>query len=170
MRALVHLVLLAVLTACASAPATGPRFTALTAISNDRANIYILRPHNDFGRGVWPNILFNGTKVAGLPDSTYTLVQALPGAYAISTEKSQLVSGGWNIKGDIQVEGGKAYFLMLSRETKKVSTLMPVGAAFIPSNGTQISWEGWVPLDIRDAEPMLTNLDFVKPQIELLMK
>jgi Protein of unknown function (DUF2846) len=168
MRALVYVALLAVVTACASAPASGPRFTKLAAISNDKANIYILRPHNYFGRGVWPNILFNGTKVAGLPDSTYTLVQALPGAYAISTEKSQLISGGWNIKGDIQVEAGKAYFLMLSRETKKVSTLMPAGAAFIPSNGTQVSWEGWVPLDIREAQLILVNLNFVQPQIELL--
>ena len=170
MRAVSYLILFGVLTACATAPATGPRFTTLAAISGDKANIYILRPHNYFGRGVWPNILFNGTKVAGLPDSTYTLVQALPGEYAISTEKSQLISGGWNIQGNIQVEAGKAYFLLLTRETKNLSTLMPVGAGFLPLNGTQISWEGWVPLDIQDALPILAHLDFVRPQIDLLTR
>ena len=156
------------LAACATAPVIGPHFTSLSAQPEDKANIYILRPHVDFGRAVWPNILFNKTKVAALPDSTYTMFRASPGAYSISTERTQLISGGWDIKGDIRVVAGKAYFLVLTRKTKEVSLLIPAGRGFFPVAATDVAWEGWVPLDPRDAPQALAELSFVQPTVESL--
>jgi len=153
---------------CTTVPKDAPLFSGLSPQPLDAANVYLLRPHNDFGYAVSPVVFFNGTKVVTLPDSTYTVFRVPAGVYAITTERAQWWSGGWDVRGELKAENGQAYFLVLDRETKQHSGVVVVGTTPSPTLRTEVLNEGWVPYYREDATRMLARLRFVKPEIKAL--
>lgn len=155
---------------CATAPSDAPLFSGLSPQPSDAANVYLLRPHNHFARWASPIIFFNGTRIVDLPDGTYTMLQVAAGTYSITTERSQVWSGEWDIKGELKVENNHTYFLALIRETTSRPAYFIVGSAPVSVEATYLRTEAWTTYREEDATPILRSLRFVKPETPVLAK
>ena len=167
-RSLLGLLVLA--SGCATVPHDAPLFSGLSPQPSAAANVYLLRPHNDFGRWASPIVFFNGTRIVDLPDGAYTMLQVAAGTYSITTARSQVWSGAWDINGELKAENGHTYFLALIRETTSRPVYFTVGSAPASTQGTYLSTEGWIPYLEEDATRILRSLRFVKPETLVLAK
>jgi len=70
------------------ATASGPKFTPLSKLPEDKATVYIYRPYVFFNSGGYPNIFVNGEKMFSLPISGFGVLTLLPGNYEIMAKGS----------------------------------------------------------------------------------
>lgn len=168
-RSAALLALLLLTSGCATIPEDAPLYAGLFPQTVDAANVYILRPYHDFGRAVSYNVLLNERRVADLPNGTYTMIQVPAGTYSINIPGS-FWSGMKDIKGQITADIGRSYFLALVRQTKEQYGIAVIGTIAVPTHGTEIMWEGWVPYSEKEATRILGPLRFVKPDTPTLSR
>jgi len=112
-----------------SCGATGPYFTKLDQISNDKALVYLYRSDITQGsRNAVPSILFNKKPIVELKNNGYTPISVTPGTYTIETDWGWTARIG-NSKIVDKFEAGKKYFYHFGLENKGLSSLTLLGSA-----------------------------------------
>lgn len=123
------------LAACApTPPPLGQYYQPESLLPADYARVYVYRPSSILNQKVWPNITFNGTSVAALPDGAYTSVLVKPGHYAIATASSK-TDDTFMMQTDLKAVAGKTYYVALIQNVKKQHG-MAAFISIVQNNGT----------------------------------
>ncbi|MGV8073015.1 MAG: DUF2846 domain-containing protein [Syntrophobacteraceae bacterium] len=149
--------LLLFITCCATPPEKGQRFTRIAETKPDYSLLYIYRPYEYIGRGVWPEVFFNEIKTVALVNESYTYVYIKPGNYRIRSEKSEFLSGLGNIPGEISIEPNSEYFLLLDRKYQRLGFY-----------NYKAVHERWTLVDKNEAVSEIRRLRFIKPYVDLV--
>ncbi|MDH3437118.1 MAG: DUF2846 domain-containing protein [Betaproteobacteria bacterium] len=167
---LLFILLLLFLTACATTPykSDGPPFTNLATPVADAALVYLIRPPNEIGSAIWPNVYVDESRVADLKNGTFTIVHLRPGTYKIRTVKDPqfFLAQDWNSETQISVEAGQLYFVECYMETRTWRGITLVGTSVYPTENFEVLKNGLRLLPQPDAVALLQALRFEGPVIQ----
>ena len=152
----------AVLGGCAAPPGSTTTMTKPFSVAAEApagyTTLYVYRPENRIKRMVSYDIFLNDTKVTTLSNSTYTVVYAKPGNYAVRTDTSWLsksLTESSNIQGSFVIPAAGTYFLKFDRS---------YGPA-IPGHPYTTNYERWSLLTAENALPEIRAATFVAAQV-----
>jgi hypothetical protein len=165
-RSIAIIFCLGLLAACATErPVDAPVFQEVSGKQSGYARLYIFSPYNEIGRAIWPELVFNGHKIAGLKNASYTTLLLKPGHYEISTEKSSIFSGQGNIPGTMDVVGTGDFYLKFDRAYDQGIKINGSGYA---EPGFTTKYERWTLVTRDQALPEISKCYFVAPYIDIL--
>lgn len=136
--------------------ASAPRFHETENARPGFATLYIYRPYNVVGHGVWPVLFINGKKVVGLKDQGYTVIFVKPGKYKVRTGKNNLLSGMGNIPGRFEIPRVGTYFLKFDRAYMKFTNTFEHGLGPHTVASYSIKYERWTLVPKDKALPEIT--------------
>ncbi len=113
MRKLALCCILISLIACG---ATGPIFTLVQPLPENKAVVYIYRPPLVFNSLGWPNLYVNDVKKAALKNGSYIVLFLESGQYRIKSKGSMLFTNWYPepIEKTFSFESGKEYFIRVT--------------------------------------------------------
>jgi len=104
----------AFLIGCQTAPTTPATQVSISMPPTGEALAYVFRPDLDnMGTSDKPIFLVDGSYVAILEHSTYTVVSLKPGMHQFQLAADKAESSTWNIKQDFNVDAGQTHFVAI---------------------------------------------------------
>ena len=142
-----------------------PHFTVAPPAPPGLATVYIFRPRlSEVASAVFPVTFFNGVKVAGVEDNSYTYVYVAPGNYSITTKKSQMLTMLDNVPGEFTVTDTGAYYVAFI--TSGRTSVVSLGKSMATIAGP--TTHSWRILSEREAMQYLPSLRYLEPYAQQL--
>lgn len=128
------LALILFLSACS---ATGPLYREEVR-AQDKATVYIYRPHQYFNAGGWPEIFVDGNKLFPLKNEGYGVITLTAGKHTIKAEGSMLFTNWYPRPVEIthEFEADGEYYI---RVTPQLASVTPIANSMVVQGNGNIS-------------------------------
>lgn len=132
--------------------------------------LYLYRPAQVVGNGVWPETFLSGQHVIGLQNGAYTVVYALPGHYTLRAERNSFLSGMERQTGAFDLLGPGPYYLEYETSEQMPSdgyTISGVNSGLIENERYYTRWALYPDVhaapDIRDCRYFAPSVQTITP-------